>query len=170
MSNANENDSNVDEQDVETPPDAEQSDAVRNAAREAARYRKRAQQSDADRDAAVADRDAALARVEHFQRREVDGFAGLPVTVEDGKQYRLEKPADLFEIGGRTVDEFTNEDGDVDAELVAAAVAQLVAERPRLAVEVEPEIPRDPVAEALARHRAPGGGTGGNWAGLISPK
>ncbi|WP_245843272.1 hypothetical protein [Mycolicibacterium vulneris] len=45
----------------------------------------------------------------------------------------LAQPSDLLEIGGNSLADFIGQDGEVDAELVAEAVAALVEARPGLA-------------------------------------
>ncbi|MGE2737349.1 hypothetical protein [Mycolicibacterium vaccae] len=57
-----------------------------------------------------------------MQRAEVERLAS------DG----LSHPADLFSLSGNDVADYLNDDGDVDAEKVAADVAAIVAERPGL--------------------------------------
>jgi hypothetical protein len=72
--------------------------------------------------AAEAARDALSQRVERMQRAEVERLAA------DG----LSHPADLFSLSGNDLVDYLTEDGDVDAEKVAADVAAVLAERPGL--------------------------------------
>ncbi|WP_084260908.1 hypothetical protein [Mycobacterium avium] len=87
----------------------------------------------------------AQARIEQFQLREVERFAG-----------DLAQPSDLLEIGGNSLADFIREDGEVDPELVAEAVAALVEARPGLAKN-----PRQPAVD-------PSQGLGGH-SGKASP-
>ena len=64
----------------------------------------------------------ANARIERMQRAEVERLAA------DG----LSHPADLFSLSGNDLADYLTEDGDVDAEKVAADVAAVLAERPGL--------------------------------------
>ena len=74
------------------------------------------------RNEARAERDALAQRIERMQRAEVERLAA------DG----LSHPADLFSLSGNDIADYLNEDGDVDAEKVAADVAAILAERPGL--------------------------------------
>ncbi|MCV7150681.1 hypothetical protein [Mycolicibacterium pyrenivorans] len=67
-------------------------------------------------------RDALQARVDAMNRREVERLAA------DGMSH----PADLFSLSGNDLADYLTEDGDVDAEKVAADVAAILAERPGL--------------------------------------
>lgn len=57
-----------------------------------------------------------------MNRREVERLAA------DGMSH----PADLFSLSGNDLADYLTEDGDVDAEKVAADVAAILAERPGL--------------------------------------
>lgn len=72
--------------------------------------------------ATEAERDALAQRVERMQRAEVERLAA------DG----LSHPADLFAMSGNDLADYLTEDGNVDAEKVAADVAAVLAERPGL--------------------------------------
>lgn len=75
-----------------------------------------------ERNDARTERDALAQRVERMQRAEVERLAA------DG----LSHPADLFSFSGNELADYLTEDGDVDAEKVAADVAAVLAERPGL--------------------------------------
>lgn len=75
-----------------------------------------------ERNEARAERDALAQRVERMQRAEVERLAS------DG----LSHPADLFSLSGNELADYLTDDGDVDAEKVAADVAAILAERPGL--------------------------------------
>ncbi|ORA07421.1 hypothetical protein [Mycobacterium arosiense] len=64
----------------------------------------------------------AQARIEAYQRREVERLAA-----------DLAQPGDLLELGGVSLADLLGEDGEVDPEAVAEAVAALVESRPGLA-------------------------------------
>jgi hypothetical protein len=83
--------------------------------REAAAHRVRAKEAEAQRD-------ALAQRVERMQRAEVERLAADA----------LSHPADLFSLSGNDLADYLTEDGDVDAEKVAADVAAVLAERPGL--------------------------------------
>ncbi|WP_083178141.1 hypothetical protein [Mycobacterium scrofulaceum] len=84
--------------------------------KEAAKYRTRAREAEQQRDALVA-------RVEALQLREVNRLAGE----------HLAQPADLLALGGVTLAELLDEDGNVDPETVADAAEALIESRPGLA-------------------------------------
>lgn len=71
---------------------------------------------------AEAARDTLTAKVEKLQRAEVERIAGGV----------LEQAADLFEVGGITLADVLDEDGEVDEGAVAAALDQLASTRPGL--------------------------------------
>jgi hypothetical protein len=75
-----------------------------------------------ERNEARAERDALAQRVERLQRAEVERLAAD----------KLSHPADLFSLSGNELADYLTDDGDVDAEKVAADVAEIVAERPGL--------------------------------------
>lgn len=64
----------------------------------------------------------ARARIERMQRAEVERLAAD----------KLSHPADLFSLSGNELADYLTQDGDVDAEKVAADVAAILAERPGL--------------------------------------
>jgi hypothetical protein len=75
-----------------------------------------------ERNEARTERDALAQRVERYQRAEVERLAA------DG----LSHPADLFSLSGNELADYLTEDGEVDAEKVAADVVAVLAERPGL--------------------------------------
>lgn len=91
---------------------------------EAARYRRRLRDAEAERD-------ALGARVGAMQRREVERLAGD----------RLSQAGDLFTIGGADLADLLTEEGDVDSTAVTAAVGALLEARPGLALVPPPTWP-----------------------------
>jgi hypothetical protein len=75
-----------------------------------------------ERNEARAERDALAERVQRMQRAEVERLASDA----------LSHPGDLFSLSGNELADYLNEDGDVDAEKVAADVTAILAERPGL--------------------------------------
>lgn len=129
------------------PPDIPE-DGARAGNAEAAKYRTRLRETEAARD-------ALTIRVEGLQRREVERLiAGT-----------LAAPTDLFEVGGHSLGDFLDDDGNVDELAVAAAVDQLIESRPGLHVNARVSWPDT------------GGGRGGQapstqttWADVLRPK
>lgn len=76
-----------------------------------------------ERNEARQERDAALARIEALQLRELHRLAGE----------HLAQPADLLALGEVTLAELLDDDGNIDPEAVAEAAAALVEARPGLA-------------------------------------
>lgn len=106
---------------AETPPDApdepdEGVEGQESGNREAARYRVRAREAEAERD-------RLRGVVERFQRVEVERVVGD----------RLVNPTDLFEIAGATIADLLDEAGTVDPDAVTARVDELITARPYLA-------------------------------------
>lgn len=75
-----------------------------------------------ERNEARAERDALAERIQRMQRAEVERLAA------DG----LSHPADLFSLSGNELADYLTEDGEVDADKVAADVTAILAERPGL--------------------------------------
>uniref|UniRef100_A0AB39U288 Scaffolding protein n=1 Tax=Mycolicibacterium phage Alyssa1 TaxID=3240801 RepID=A0AB39U288_9CAUD len=75
-----------------------------------------------ERDSAREELATAAARIERMQRAEVERLAGE----------HLAMPGDLFSLSGNELADYLTDDGDVDAEKVAADVAVVLAERPGL--------------------------------------
>lgn len=75
-----------------------------------------------ERNEARAERDALAQRVERMQQAEVERLAADA----------LSHPTDLFSLSGNELADYLTDDGDVDADKVAADVAQILAERPGL--------------------------------------
>lgn len=98
---------------TETPAEPTTEDAPK--VNKEARYR-------VERNEARGERDALAQQVERMQRAEVERLAAGG----------LSHPADLFSLSGNDVADYLTEDGDVDAEKVAADLAAILAERPGL--------------------------------------
>ncbi|SDY96742.1 hypothetical protein SAMN05661080_05158 [Modestobacter sp. DSM 44400] len=81
---------------------------------EAARYRVRAREAEQQRD-------VLAARVERLQRSVIESKAG-----------RLAHPADLFDVGGHSVADFLDANGEVGDDRLTDAVTALITARPRL--------------------------------------
>ncbi len=113
---------------------------------EAARYRRRLREVEAERDA-LADKVESLQRAQALAQA-----AGV-----------LSQPADLFEVGRVDLAALLNADGDLDAGAVAAALDALIEARPGLAIPREPSYknphagPRDPI----------GGGRPAAWGDVL---
>lgn len=97
--------------------------------REAAKYRTRLREAEAERDTVRGELDTAHATVERLQR----------ALVETTVASDLVDPADLWRHGGVEVSELLADDGTPDPEKVAAVVSDILAERRHLA---RPRTPR----------------------------
>lgn len=75
-----------------------------------------------ERDSARDELAAAQARIEAMQTREVERLAGA----------HLAQPGDLLTLSGKTLADFLDDNGDVGAELVSEAAADVLAARPGL--------------------------------------
>ncbi|MDF3307867.1 hypothetical protein P3H15_22855 [Rhodococcus sp. T2V] len=128
---------------------AERSDdlAGKNGNAEAARYRRQLRDTEAERD-------ALTAKVEAYQRAEVERLAG-----------ELAMPGDLFTLGGLTVSDLLDENGEVDPETVAAEVAELLESRPGLSANAR--IPAGPMyrnfGQGATTNNGRGGGASHSW-------
>ncbi len=91
-----------------------------------------------ERDAARDELTAAQARIERYQRAEVERLSA-----------ELAQPSDLFEVGGASLADLLSESGDVDSAAVAEAVAALIETRPGLA--------KNPRQSAVDRSQGLGG-------------
>lgn len=111
--------------DTETPTTEtehdDQTPEVEQTAEETLRVNKEARYR-VERNEARAERDALAQRVERMQRADIERLAGE----------HLSMPADLFSLSGNAVTDYLTEDGEVDADKVAADVAAILAERPGL--------------------------------------
>jgi hypothetical protein len=76
-----------------------------------------------ERNQARAERDALARRVEQLLTREAERLAAKS----------LANPADLMTLGGVTINDLLDDDGEVDPEKVDAVVAEILASRPGLA-------------------------------------
>lgn len=75
-----------------------------------------------ERNSAREERDALAGRVERLQRAEIERLAAGAMA----------HPSDLFTLSGNEPADYLTDDGDVDADKVAADVAAVLAERPGL--------------------------------------
>ena len=100
----------------DTPDVSDAAQDAPGAAGEAARYRRRLREAEQQRD-------GLSERLQRLQRRDVERLAGE----------RLSVAADLFEIGRVELAELLDDDGDVAPAKVAAALDQLLTDRPGLA-------------------------------------
>ncbi len=89
--------------------------------REAARYRTRLREVEAERD-------GLREQLDGLRRREVERLAGE----------QLAQPGDLLALGGIDLDALCGEDGQVDEQLVGEAVETLLTQRPGLGVAPPP--------------------------------
>ena len=86
-----------------------------NGNREAAKYRTRLREAEAERDALVS-------RLAALQRAEIERLASAG----------LSHPSDIFTMSGNELADYITDTGTVDAERVAADVAAILLERPGL--------------------------------------
>ena len=94
----------------------------------------------------------AQARIEAYQRREVERLAA-----------DLAQPGDIFELGSVSLADLLGEDGEVDADAVSEAVADLIEARPGLARNLK-------VAATDSTQGMGGAGKHGpEWADLLRP-
>ncbi|EID80804.1 MULTISPECIES: hypothetical protein [Rhodococcus] len=98
--------------------------AGKNGNAEAARYRRQLRDTEAERD-------ALTAKVEAFQRAEVERLAG-----------ELAQAGDLFDVGGVELADLLDENGEVNTEAVATKIAELLESRPGLSANAR--IPSGP--------------------------
>jgi hypothetical protein len=136
-----------------TAPAAAQSAAVDapdgddpKANREAAKYRRRLRETEAERD-------SLAQRVERMQRAEVERISAE----------RLAEPDDLWTFGTALADVLTD-DGDVNADAVQAAVEALLTARPRLAKAVP--VPFPDLAQGVRQTTS----SPVSWSDAINPK
>lgn len=99
----------------EVEPTTEAPEADPPKANKEARYR-------VERNEARTERDALAERVARMQRSEIERLAADA----------LAHPADLFNLSGNDPADYLTEAGEVDADKVAADVAEILAERPGL--------------------------------------
>jgi hypothetical protein len=115
-------------QNLDDAPDAQPD----NANREAAKYRTRLCDTEAERD-------ALAQRVERLQRKELERVAGA----------HLASPADLLTLSGNELSDYLTPEGELDADKVHADAQVILAERPGLR----------PNAAAIDPTQGMGGGT-----------
>lgn len=136
---------------ADPPEDGEQppADPPEGGNSEAAKYRRRLRETEAQRD-------AHAARIEAFQRRDVARIAGET----------LAQPTDLFDVGGRELADLLDDDGEVDEEKVSLAAAALLESRPGLAKAKE-----QPWPAAMGQGRqGESFSPAASWAGLLGRK
>jgi len=113
----------TDDQQQDQQDDQQQQEDTGQGGNEAARYRRRLREAEGQRDAVTAERDGLAQRVERMQRADVERLASTG---------GLAAPADLWALGGVELAELLDDDGEVDAEAVAEAVAGVLEARPGL--------------------------------------
>lgn len=103
-------------------PVTEQTEAERDdkPGAEAARYRRRLRDTEADRDTIATERDTLAAAVDGYRRRDTERAA---------EQAGMTRGADLWDAGGNVTD-FLADDGTVDPDRVQTAVDRVLSERP----------------------------------------
>ena len=114
------------------------------AAREAAKYRTQLREAEAALE-------AANARIEGFQRAEVERIAGAKLAVA----------SDLFALTGTSVADYLSEDGTVDTKAVENATQELLQSRPGLR---KPARVHDP-SQGLGNY---GTSSSPSWSDLLS--
>ena len=75
-----------------------------------------------ERNEAREERDAALARIETLQTRELERIASKS----------LSNPADLLTLSGKSLADFLDEDGELDGELITETANEILGSRPGL--------------------------------------
>lgn len=113
--------------------------------REAAKYRTRLREAEAQRD-------ALAQRVEHFQRNEIERIA----------RAHLASPADLLTLSGNQLSDYLTESGDIDPEKINADAAVILAERPGLRKPV-------PATDPTQGHGSPAPRAEPSWGALLQP-
>lgn len=132
-------------------PDDDDTPAVARLRREAARWRRHAREAEADRD-------ALRGRLDELLAAEVERVAER----RPARGPRLAHGSDLLALTpGATVAGFLTEDGQVDAEKVATAVADLLTRRPDLAERMVTGSANGGAAPHTPRPRTPGDILGG---------
>lgn len=149
--------------------DVEQTDETGDRlAGEAARWRRTAREAEADRDAARAERDAALEQVAGYRRAALDETLGGWLEVDvDGRtpRVKLQRPADFWALTGTEPATLTGDDGTPDRAAVRAAVSALYAERRYLFEHTGGAIRRE-LRESGGIHPHQGGGS--DWADALA--
>ncbi|MDV8000757.1 hypothetical protein [Rhodococcus sp. IEGM 1408] len=131
-----------------TPPEGAGGKPESRQDRRDAQARERAEQLQTERD-------ALAGRVATLQTREIEAIAANS----------LAQPTDLLALSGHSLADFTDEDGEIDPGLVAAAVEELIEARPGLAKGAT--MPRKFQDWGHSRSNdmhAPGGGGSRTWA------
>lgn len=114
---------------TETGPEAGEGADTAALRREAANYRTRLRDTEAERD-------KLAATVATFQRRDVEALAA------SGEGKKLGAGSDLW-VAGVKVEELLAEDGTVDPTKVSAAVAQVLTDHPNWGPRPVSRVPRD---------------------------
>lgn len=114
---------------------------------EAAKYRRRLRDTEAQRD-------TLATRVENYQRREIEALA----------EGQLAVPGDIFSIAQLSLGAVYDDDGVLQADVVQAAIDDLVSNRPGLAVQ---QYPLRNWGQGGARPPAEGGPS---WSDVINPR
>ena len=129
----------------ETPPPetAEEAAPPESGNREAARYRRALRETETQRD-------ALTERVATYQRRDAERVAGEYLAVPD----------DLWRFGG-SIEHYLDENGEVDADRVAGAVAAVLDERPGLGKGAGPR------RVDLGQGKREDAASGVTWSGLL---
>lgn len=156
-------------EDTSAPP-AEPStdDTGDRLAGEAARWRRTAREAEADRDAARAERDAALEQVASYRRAALDQTLGDWLEVDvDGRtpRVKLQRPADFWALTTTDPATLTSDDGTPDRDAIRAAVSALYAERHYLFEHLGGAIRRE---LRLSGGPQPKQGGGSDWAEALS--
>jgi hypothetical protein len=115
--------------------------------REAARYRTKLREAEAERD-------RLASAVTTYQRRDAEALVGS----------RLLSPGDLW-VAGAKLEDLLADDGTVDPAKVDAAVATVLEARPHW----KPQGPRVPRDMGQGRRESSSGG-GASWADVIAPR
>ena len=130
----------------EVEPATETEDEGGKANREAAKYRTRLRETEAQRD-------TLTARIEAFQKADALRHAGT----------QLADPEDLFTVGQVKLADLLDDDGNVVPELVETALMGILETRPGLG---KAATPRGPSA-AGAGNRASYAGSGTSWGSVL---
>jgi hypothetical protein len=143
----------TDTTDTTTDP-APEPDAIAELRREAAGYRTRLRETEAERD-------RLAEQVAGFRRAEVERIATTPA---DDLKHGLRSPDDLWRYTEDEVDAYLTEDGEVDPDKVRTTVATVLAERPYLSAV--PAGPRPDPSQGATDHAGPRTNPNG-WGDLL---
>ncbi|WP_040164304.1 hypothetical protein [Microbacterium gorillae] len=144
---------------LDTNADADADDegrerGARDGNAEAARRRKQLRAAEAERDDYRGQVDALTASVSVLRRQMAEH------AIEHDQTMRLQRPADLWDIGGYDAADLTGEDGRIDPEKVRAAAETMTQERPYLGKEVpgpgDPHALLNAILRTTGESNAPG--------------